>query len=67
MKTMILLKEKPITLKLPFVLFKPIDSFNIYNNETFIFYYSVISISHGDDSLTKIDYTLIYLIVCEYK
>ena len=32
------LEAKPVILKLPFVLFKPIDSINNYQNKDFVFY-----------------------------
>ena len=50
-------EEKLIILKIPFVLFKPIDSFNIYKNKRFIFYYSPVVYISYNDNLNKIDYT----------
>ena len=50
-------EEKSIIFIFPFVLFKPIDSINMYKNKMFIFYYSPIYISNGDSSISKIDYT----------
>ena len=49
--------KKPVILKLPFVLFKPIDSTNIYKNKDFIFYYSTIYYSFFDWSIVSINYT----------
>ena len=50
-------EEKPIIFKFQFVLFKPIDSINIYKNKMFIFYYSPFSFSRHNETLNKIDYT----------
>ena len=50
-------EQQTIIFKFPFVLFTPIDSFNIYKNKMFIFYYSpVVFISYNDDR-SKNNYT----------
>ena len=50
-------EQKAIIFKFPFVLFKPIDSINNYQNKDFIFYYSQVSFTRYDSNFIKNDYT----------
>ena len=50
-------KEKLVILKLPFVLFKPIDSINNYQNKDFVFYYSPLIRGSFDMSVMNTNYT----------
>ena len=50
-------EEKPVIHKQPFVLFKPIDSINNYQNKDFIFYYSPFIHKTFDMSFISTDYT----------
>ena len=50
-------EQQTIILKIPFVLFKPINSFNIYKNKSFIFYYSPVVFISYNENLYKINYT----------
>ena len=50
-------EENPVILKLPFVLFKSIDSINIYQNKDFIFYYSPFIYASFDMSIINTNYT----------
>ena len=49
--------EQPVILKVPFVLFKPIDSINNYQNKDFIFYYSPFIHKPFDMSIINTNYT----------
>ena len=49
--------EQPVILKVPFVLFKPIDSIDNYQNKDFIFYYSAFIHGLFDMSIINTNYT----------
>ena len=50
-------EEKPVILKLPFVLFKPIDFINNYQNKDCVFYYSPFIHGLFDMSIINTNYT----------
>ena len=50
-------EENPVIHKSPFLLFKPIDSINNYQNKDFVFYYSPFIHKSFDMSIISTNYT----------